>query len=270
MDISILETIFRLKNLIALLDILIVAFFLYWLMVLVRGTRAERMLWGLGVVIIAYFVSLRAELITFHWILSNFLGSIVIFVIVVFQQDIRRGLVHMGRPFISREAHRSREVIDEVLTAVKRMSTNRTGALIIFERSVDLAPTLETGVEVDAKVSAGLLLAIFDTGSPMHDGAVIIKGPRIFKAGCILPLSTRQVVESMGTRHRAALGLAEETDAVAIVVSEETGEITLAFDYELHRGIKPEELLGGLREVLPSEEAARANFWDLFPWKIRT
>ncbi|GMR04539.1 MAG: diadenylate cyclase CdaA [Thermodesulfobacteriota bacterium] len=264
-----LETIFRAKNFIALLDILIVAFFIYWLMVLVRGTRAEKMLWGLGVVIIAYFVSLRAELITFHWILSNFLGSIVIFVIVVFQQDIRRGLVQMGRPFITRETHTSQEVLDEVLTAVKRMSTNRTGGLIVFERIVDLAPMLDTGVEVDARASAGLILAIFDVGSPMHDGAVVIKGSRIFKAGCILPLSTRHFGVSMGTRHRAALGLAEETDAVAVVVSEETGEIALAVDYELHRAIKPEELLGALREVLPAEEPSKTTFWNLFPWKIR-
>ncbi|HLC19179.1 MAG TPA: diadenylate cyclase CdaA [Thermodesulfobacteriota bacterium] len=263
-----IEAIFSLNTLVAAVDIMIVAFAIYWLMLMVRGTRAERMLWGLGVVVIAYFVSLRAELVTFHWILSNFLSSIIIFIIVVFQQDIRRALVHMGQPFIQRETFKSREVVEEISRAVIRMSRARTGGIIVVERSVDLGDLLDTGIETDARVSGEIIRAIFDQGSPMHDGAVIIKGARIYKAGCILPLSGSELAESVGTRHRAALGIAEETDAVSIVVSERTGEIALAVDYELHVGIKPEDLLGRLRNLLPGEGTSKKSLRTILPWKV--
>jgi diadenylate cyclase len=246
-------------------DILIVAVLIYWLLLMVRGTRAERMLWGVGVLVIVYFFSLRAELITLHWILSNFLGSIAIFIIVVFQQDIRRALVHMGRPFISRESQKSIAVLDEVSEAVKELSVSRTGGLIVMERGVEVGGLIETGVEVDAKVSKELLLAIFDTSSPLHDGAVAIRGDRVLKAGCILPLTEKELDKNLGTRHRAAVGLAEDTDAVIIVVSEQTGEITLVFDDEFRTGVEPSGILEDLKGLFTYTTGARRT---LFPWKV--
>ncbi len=261
----------NLKNIISILDILIVAVFIYWLILIVRRTRAERMLWGLGVVIIAYFVSLRAELVTLHWILSNFLGSIIIFIIVVFQQDIRRALTQMGRPFIARELKKTAgTVIDEVVDAVIAMSGKRTGCLIVFERSVGLSEVVGGGIEIDSTVKKELLLAIFNTKSPTHDGAVLIRGSRIFKAGCILPLSKSEITRSVGTRHRAALGIAEETDALAVVVSEQTGEIAVALDSNLRMRLKSEELLMMLTRILPSTTPGLKTRLNMrLPWKMR-
>lgn len=246
-----LNAIFRLGNLITAIDILIVAVVLYYIMLMVKGTRAERMLWGIGVMVIVYFVSIRAELVTLHWILSNFLGSLVIFIIVVFQQDIRRALVHMGRAVSPGDTIKSREALDEIAQAARQMAESKTGSLIVIEREVNLGDFLGTGVDIDAKVSSELLRSIFNNVSPMHDGAVVVRGSRIFKAGVILPLTEKELEKSMGTRHRAAIGLAEETDAVIIVVSEKTGEITLAVDDELFASVRPERLLEDLKAFFP-------------------
>lgn len=258
------DSIFRLGTLSAVIDIFIVALVLYWIMATVKGTRAERMLWGVVVIVIVYFVSLRAGLVTLHWILNNFLGSIVIFIIVVFQQDIRRALGHMGRHFSTTETARSREVLDEIAEAVSSMSGNRTGGLIVIERSVDLGGFLDTGVDMDAKVSKELILSVFNGQSPMHDGAAVVRGARILKAGCILPLTEKDLAGSLGTRHRAAMGLAEETDAAIIVVSEKTGDIALAVDDEALVGLRPSELLDRLKLLFPAEINQRSAF---FPWK---
>lgn len=256
----------RLSNVMAVVDIIIVAVVLYWVMLMFKGTKAERMFWGLAVVILVYFISQRAELLTLHWIISNFLGSIVIFIIVVFQQDIRRALVHMGKPFSSRDTSRSSELLDEVTRAVASMSEKRVGALIVLERSIDLDDFLGAGVHLDAEVSKELLLSIFNTGSPMHDGAVILRGGRLARAGCILPLTDRELDKTMGTRHRAAVGLAEETDAVIIVVSEQTGEITLVVDNEIHGAIGREELPSRLGGIFSKEESGKKT---VFPWKVK-
>lgn len=247
-----LEIIMRAGNLVALFDILIVASILYWFMRMFKGTRAERMFWGLAVIIVVYFVSQRVELLTLHWMLSNFLGSIVIFIIVVFQQDIRKALVHVGRPFfISRPVTGPREAIEEIARAAAAMSQTRTGGLMVMERSVDIGEFLEAGVEVDANVSKELLLSIFNSGSPLHDGAVVIRGSRVYKAGCILPLTGKELAKSMGTRHRAAMGLAEEADAAIIVISGETGEITLVVEDWVFTGVGPDKLPAHLKRLFP-------------------
>lgn len=259
-----LESIFRLDNIVALLDILIVATVLYWLMLMFRGTRAERMLWGLSVIVLVYFISQSVELLTLHWILSNFLGSIVIFIIVVFQQDIRKALIQMGKPFSSRDVIASKELIEEVARAVTSMSKKKTGGLVVIERSMELNDFINIGADIDAKVSKELLLSIFNPQSPLHDGAVIIKGGRVFRAGCILPLTDKELTKSMGTRHRAAVGLAEETDAVIIVVSEETGEITLVFEEEVKAGLDAERLISDLNKLfMPSGDSRKS----IFPWR---
>lgn len=261
-----IENIFGFNAVVAVLDVLIVAFVLYWLMLMFKGTRAERMLWGLGIIVTVYFVSQRFELLTLHWILSNFLGSIVIFIIVVFQQDIRRALVHMGKPFSTRDAMTSDGALDEIVKAVSMMSESRTGGIIVLERSIDLTDFVGegAGLEIDAKVSKELVLSIFNPSSPIHDGAVIIRKGRVLRAGCILPLTNKELSKSMGTRHRAAIGLAEETDAAIIVVSEETGEVTLAVEDGLFVGLGAEKLLDDLRKLFA---AGFAGSEAIFPWR---
>ena len=234
-----------------LIDILIVAFVVYRLILLVKGTRAERMLWGLAVIVLVYFVSQRMELFTLHWILSNFLSSIVIIVIVVFQRDIRRVLVQVGRTsFFSRGLGLKEELLEELTKAAFQMSKNKTGALIVLERDVGLGDYLDVGVEVDAKVSSEMVLSIFNPTSPVHDGAAIIRKGRISRVGCFLPLARDpEISKSLGTRHRAALGLTEDTDAVIIVVSEETGEVSLVVNREIIRDMDAGTFLKKLRDI---------------------
>ncbi|HAO93905.1 MAG: TIGR00159 family protein [Deltaproteobacteria bacterium GWB2_55_19] len=259
-----LDQIFSFSNFITVADIALVAFLLYWFMLMFKGTRAERMLWGIGVIIIVYFVSQRAELLTLHWILSNFLGSIAIFLIVVFQQDIRKALIHMGKPFSTRDVAASRESLEEITRAAASMSKTRTGGIVVIERGIDLADFLDVGVEIDAKLSKELILSIFNTSSPMHDGAVVVRAGRIFKAGCILPLTEKELTKSMGTRHRAAIGLSEETDAAIIVVSEETGEITLVVEDALYVDLGPDRLLNDLKKLLTGKGYRKKS---IIPWR---
>jgi len=234
-----------------LIDILIVAFVVYRLILLVKGTRAERMLWGLAVIVLVYFVSQRMELFTLHWILSNFLSSIVIIVIVVFQRDIRRVLVQVGRTsFFSRGLGLKEELLEELTKAAFQMSKNKTGALIVLERDVGLGDYLDVGIEIDAKVSSEMVLSIFNPTSPVHDGAAIIRKGRISRVGCFLPLARDpEISKSLGTRHRAALGLTEDTDAVIIVVSEETGEVSLVVNREIIRDMDAGTFLKKLRDI---------------------
>jgi len=259
-----LDQIFSFSNFITVADIALVAFLLYWFMLMFKGTRAERMLWGIGVIIIVYFVSQRAELLTLHWILSNFLGSIAIFLIVVFQQDIRKALIHMGKPFSTRDVAASRESLEEITRAAASMSKTRTGGIIVIERGIDLADFLDVGVEIDAKLSTELILSIFNTSSPMHDGAVVVRAGRIFKAGCILPLTEKELTKSMGTRHRAAIGLSEETDAAIIVVSEETGEVTLVVEDALYVDLGPDRLLNDLKKLFTGKGYRKKS---IIPWR---
>ena len=247
-----------------LIDILIVTFVVYRLILLVKGTRAERMLWGLAVIVLVYFVSQRMELFTLHWILSNFLSSIVIIVIVVFQRDIRRVLVQVGRTsFFSRGLGLKEELLEELTKAAFQMSKNKTGALIVLERDVGLGDYLDVGVEVDAKVSSEMVLSIFNPTSPVHDGAAIIRKGRISRVGCFLPLARDpEISKSLGTRHRAALGLTEDTDAVIIVVSEETGEVSLVVNREIIRDMDAGTFLKKLRDIFITSEEKR-----MFPWE---
>lgn len=231
------------------LDILVVAVLIYWLILLVKGTRAEMMLWGLVVVVLVYFASERLGLFTLHWILSNFLGAIVIIIVVVFQQDIRRVLMRMGRPFATRGFMLRRESLDDVVKAVFSLSSEKIGALIVLERDSELKSVIETGIELDAVLSKELLFSIFNPESPMHDGAVVVHGARVLKAGCILPLTEKTIESSMGTRHRAAIGLTDETDAVVIVVSEKSGEVSLFYDEKFEMGFDAKTLTETLKDI---------------------
>ena len=260
-----LEEFLSFTGLVAVVDILIVATLFYWLMLLIKGTRASRMVWGIGIIVVLYFVSQRAGLMTLHWILDYFLGSIIIVIIVVFQQDIKRGLVKMGGPFSSRGLHVGAEFIDEIAGAASALSIEKTGALVAIERKGDLIGVAEAGTWLDSRVSKELLMAIFNPDSPLHDGAVIVKDHRITRAGTILPLTDRELDRSLGTRHRAALGLTEEADSVVVVVSEKTGEISVAVGGSLEGGYDYERLVLRLKELfISATEPGHRPWWYFY------
>ena len=212
-----------------ILDILIVAFIIYQAMLLIRGTRAVQMLVGIVLIIILYILAGKFELQTLHWLLKTFLGSILLVLIILFQTDIRRALTQMGKtPFLRRGSDEAEKDVEEIVRAAAYMAKRRIGALMVIERDTGLRDLVTTGHRLDATLRHELLVAIFLPASPMHDGGVIIHQGRIHSSGCLLPLSQNpQIDKRYGTRHRAALGLSEETDAIIIVVSEETQEISL-------------------------------------------
>lgn len=237
------------------LDIALVAFIIYRIILLIKGTRAVQMLLGLAVILAVYVASQLSGLYTLQWILDNFLTSIVLVVVVIFQSDIRRALMHVGRnPFFADISYREEtQVIDEIVTAAINLASKKIGALIVIERETGLKSFLEVGVEVDAKVSADLITAIFLPRSPIHDGALILQHGRLKKAGCFLPLSQNpDISKNFGTRHRAAIGLTEVVDAVAIVVSEETGKISVVVGGRMTRDLDSTSLRRILTRLLDS------------------
>jgi diadenylate cyclase len=210
------------------LDIAIVTCAVYWVLMLIKGTRAEQMMLGLLIVVLAWLVSVQLELPTVSFILDNFLSWGVLIVIVIFQRDIRRALTRVGLGVFAGNSGEGLQAIEEVVRACQALVQRRVGALLVMQREMELEEHMELGTRIDAELSRDLLLALFLPYSPLHDGAVIIREGRISAAGCILPLALgANVPHELGTRHRAALGIAEESDALAIVVSEETGRISL-------------------------------------------
>jgi uncharacterized protein (TIGR00159 family) len=223
-----------------LLDILLVAFIVYRLILLIKGTRTVQMLLGLAVLLVVYVASQVGGLYTLNWLLDNFLSSIILVIVVIFQNDIRRALMHMGRnPFFADQSFREEDkAIDELVKGCTALAARRYGALVVIERETGINDFLEIGTELDAKLSADLLGAVFHPQSPIHDGAVIIQRGRLTRAGCFLPLTQNPSVSPrLGTRHRAAIGLTELVDAIAIVVSEETGKISVVISGKLTRDL---------------------------------
>ncbi|MCC6639950.1 MAG: TIGR00159 family protein [Deltaproteobacteria bacterium] len=243
------------------LDILVVTVGVYWLLRLIRGTRAVQILVGLLLLIGTSALAQLFQLTTLIWIFDHFLSSAVLIIIVLFQHDIRRMLARVGRGVSPSAARRQEtQLLEEVARAAQTLAQKRVGGLIVLERDTNLDDQAEGGLVVDAAVSKELLVSLFLPYSPLHDGAVLIQGGRVARAGCILPLSERQdLPQGLGTRHRAALGLAEETDAVVVVVSEETSEISIVAGGELRRGLDPVRLRAALREAL---SAARDDVGD--------
>uniref|UniRef100_A0A832LVX9 Diadenylate cyclase n=1 Tax=Caldimicrobium thiodismutans TaxID=1653476 RepID=A0A832LVX9_9BACT len=242
------------------LDILIVGFIIYRILLLIQGTRAFQMLAGLIILLFLYFFSEILQLLTLNWLLQTFLSSILILIIIIFQDDIRRALAQIGTvPFTKLQAEYSFG-IEEVVKAVSLMAEKKIGALIVFEREISLKDYLEGSIALDSKISEELLLSIFNPKSPLHDGAVIISEGKILAAGVVLPLSTNpDIAKDLGTRHRAALGITEITDAVAVVVSEERGQISLAVGGKITRDITPATLRKILSQLLGFE--TRAPWW---------
>ncbi|GAC1328467.1 MAG: diadenylate cyclase CdaA [Candidatus Dormibacteria bacterium] len=246
------------------LDIAIVAFLSYRLLMLVRGTRAVQLSLGLGVLVLVGVIARLLHLQLTYFIFSNLAPALLIGVVVLFQPELRRALDRVGRVgFLGRPlAHYNLQlmsrVVDEVVTGAKSMSETRTGGLIVFERSVGLENYALTGVRLSADVTAELLLTIFFPRSPLHDGATIIRGNKLVAAGCLLPVSDELNISGrMGTRHRAALALSMESDALVVVISEESGRISVVQDGALHRGVEAEALRQILYNVLvPQQDAA--------------
>jgi uncharacterized protein (TIGR00159 family) len=235
------------------LDILLLAVLIYSGINLIRGTRAVPMLIGLGIVYGVYFLSAELEIYTINALLRNLLGWSLVFVFIVFQNDIRRALTQVGTGplFSPGERIAQSQAVEELVKGVTSMASRRVGALIVLQSEVGLNEYIEVGTRLDAQVSKELLTSIFTPGSPIHDGALIIQQGRITAAGCFLPLTTNPAVsKTLGTRHRAAIGLTEETDAVAIVVSEEDGKISLVREGKITRDVDPGTLRTTLQRLL--------------------
>ena len=236
------------------IDILIVSLLIYEALKLIRGTRAMQMAIGSLLVLLLLYISQAFPLRTVGWLIHNLLAYVVFAAIVLFQSDIRRALSHLGRaPFFRYigRSERAAETMEEVITATGMLAKARVGAIIAFEREIGLRNYVESGIPVDAKVSYDLLTTIFQRSTPLHDGAVIISEERIAAASCFLPLTVNPALDKdLGTRHRAAIGLTEETDALAVVISEERGEISVAQRGRLSRNLTADDLRKRLRAVL--------------------
>ena len=246
-----------------LLDIALVSFLIYELLLLIRGTRAVQMALTGGFLIGLFFLSRWLELETVNWVIRNLATYVVFAIIVLFQSDIRRAMAHFGRAPIFRYFERVQsadETIEELVVTATNMAARRIGAIIVIERQIGLRNYIEGGIPLDAMVTYDLLASIFQPGSPLHDGAAIIQGDRVAAAACFLPLSVNpRVSRELGTRHRAALGLTEENDAVAIVVSEETGSISLVLGGDLQRGISADAMRTELRSLIARRRRMRLS-----------
>jgi len=240
---------FRLQDAV---DIGIIAAIIYRIIDLIRGTRAARMLVGLLVVFLIYLSSQTFGLYGLNWILDNFLSSVLLVIVVIFQNDIRRALTRVGTgTFFGSEPGLQGEELEEIIRAVVTLASKRIGALVVFEREVGLNEYIEAGTTLDARINRGLLTSIFLNTSPLHDGALIIQRGRITAAGCFLPLTTNpNVSKTLGTRHRAAIGVTEESDAVVVVVSEEEGSISLVSEGRITRNLDAATLRATLQQLL--------------------
>jgi len=240
---------FRLQDAI---DIAVIAFVIYRLIDLIRGTRAARMLVGLLVVFLTFLSSKYFDLYTLNWVLDNFLSSILLVIVVIFQHDIRRALTRVGSgPFFGSERRLQGQELEEIIRAVVGLASNRIGALIVFEREVGLNEYLDAGTILEAQISKELIRSVFLPTSPIHDGALVIRKGRVAAAGCFLPLTTNpNVSKTLGTRHRAGIGLTEETDAVVVVISEEEGSISLVSEGRITRDLDAGTLRSTLQKLL--------------------
>jgi len=245
-----------------LLDIAAVSILIYEALKLIRGTRAVQMAVGSLLVVGLLYVSQLAPLQTLNWLIRNALVYVAFAAIVIFQSDIRRALAHFGQAPFFRYFNRqeaANETIEELVVAATMLSQQKTGAIIALEREIGLRNYIESGIPLDATLTYDLLITIFRLGSPLHDGAVILQEGRVAAAACFLPLTVNpRLSRDLGTRHRAAIGLTEESDAAAVVVSEETGQISVALEGEIVRGLSPEELRDRLRNLVQHRRSKRA------------
>ncbi len=248
------DAIFNFRYLQDTLDIIIVALIIYYILSLIEGTRAVQMLSGFVALFVLYFVSQRWEFFTLNWVLGHFLGSIILIAVILFQSDIRRALTALGKNSLVLKISpgKSEElVVDEIVKSTSFLANRQIGALIAIERTNSLADFVEIGMRIEAWVSRELIISIFNASSPLHDGGIIIGRNKILSAGSFFPLATDPDLErELGTRHRAAIGLSRETDAIVVVVSEETGTISVASEGNLTRGLDATSLNNRLLDLL--------------------
>ena len=239
------------------LDIILVAFFIYRIILLLKGTRMVRLLAGIAILLFCWMGARIAGLVTFYKILDNLVGSIILIIVIIYQHEIRRALFSFGkrRPAARERQEEVPQLIEELAMAASALSGKKIGALIVLEGEMDIENFVEVGTEIDAKVTCELITSIFLPYSPIHDGAVIIKNGKLTKAGCFLPLTRNPLVsKSLGTRHRAAIGLAERTDAVVVVVSEETGKISISADGRLTYDVDVNSLRKTLKKLIETRQ----------------
>ena len=262
-------------NLSSILDILAVSYIFYKSYMLIKETRAEQLLKGIIFLIILIPISKLLNLEVLSWILSNTITIGVLSFIIIFQPEIRRALEHIGRSafnerHLTEDEHTMEKIINEIITAVDNLSKTKTGALIVIERATRLGETISTGVKIDAIVSSQLLENIFVVNTPLHDGATIIRSDRIISAGCFLPLTTNKNVDkSLGTRHRSAIGISENSDAIVVVVSEETGTISLAVNGSLTRNYDKDKLRDILFRIVKKDSTRKINLREQVTTWIR-
>lgn len=224
------------------IDILIVAFVIYKILGLIKQTRAQQLMKGVLLLVVATFVSGALNLHTINWLLKGTVALGAVAVLVVFQPELRRALEYMGRskffkaPLRSVDKEKGKQITAHIVRAIENFSKDRVGALIVFENEISLSDIMESGTIVDAQISEEILENIFYEGAPLHDGAVIIRNDRVYAAGCVLPLTRSNIIgKELGTRHRAGIGITENSDALTIIVSEETGIISMASEGQLSR-----------------------------------
>ncbi|MBO8171482.1 MAG: TIGR00159 family protein [Bacillaceae bacterium] len=255
-----------------IIDILLVSYVIYKLIMLLRGTRAIQLLKGIMVIVVAWLASTFLELRTLQWLMSQAFTYGVLAIIIIFQPELRRALEQLGRGrFFSRTGSVDEQavsrLVNEVNKAAQYMAKRRIGGLIVIERNTGLSDYIETGTEIEGKVSSELLINIFIPNTPLHDGAVIIRKNMVMAAGCYLPLSENPTIDrDLGTRHRAAIGMSEVSDALSVVISEETGNVSIAVNGELKRGLSEEEVREFLMQELRPSEKSQSGFWN---WKVK-
>lgn len=267
------------QTVIDILDIAIVAFVIYKVMLLISETRAEQLIRGIIVILVGMQVSEWLHFNTINFILKNTMQVGLLAVIIVFQPELRRALEQMGRSrfsnffnFENSGEDSAEQVVSEIKKAVSALSQSKTGALIVVERATKVGDIIRTGISMDSKISAELLCNLFVPNTPLHDGAVIVRGDRISAAACFLPLTKNSNLSSeLGTRHRAAIGMSEESDAIVIVVSEETGKISLALNGNLTRNLTPETLERAvLRFLVENQDRENVLVKKIIKWKEKS
>lgn len=254
-----------------IVDILLVSYIAYRVIILIRGTRAVQLLQGIVLLVFIWALSTWLNLYTLKWLMNQVFTLGIVTVLIIFHPELRRALEQLGRgKLFTRSSPEEEDVshqINEVIKSVNYLALRKIGALIVFERNTGLNDYIESGIKMQSKLSSELLSNVFVPNTPLHDGAVIIRGGKIMAAGCYLPLSENPFIsKELGTRHRAAIGITEVCDAISVVVSEETGQITLALNGQIVRNIKEESLISKLFEELRPQFKAKGTEWKAF-WK---
>lgn len=253
-------------------DILIVSYLIYRLILLIRGTRAVQLLKGIVLLVVTWALSTALNLYTLKWLMNQVFTFGILTVLIIFQPELRRALEQFGRgKLFSRSSAEDVDVshrINEVIKSVNHLARRKIGALIVFERHTGLNDYMESGIKLESTLSSELLINIFIPNTPLHDGAVIVRGSQIMAAGCYLPLSENPFIsKELGTRHRAGIGVSEVSDAISVIVSEETGQVSLAMNGQIVRNIKEESLISKLFEELRPQFRKNGGQESKWRWK---